>query len=120
MLFGSSGKSFNLLLIFPIIGDSMVFCSQCGEELLETAYFCLKCGVRTSKGVEAGVSYPWNWEKEVEKGLSTAAQEVEKAFNTVRESIGKSIRREPAICPNCGEQNRSNSKFCYKCGKELT
>ena len=98
----------------------MVFCSRCGEELVETAYFCLKCGVRTSKGVEACVPYPWNLEKEVEKALSTAAQEVEKAFNTVRESIGKSIRREPAACPNCGEENQYDSKFCYKCGKELT
>ena len=98
----------------------MVFYPNCGEELPENAYFCLKCGVRTSKGIEAGVSYPWNWEKEVEKALSTAAQEMEKAFNAVRESIYKSTKREPVICPNCGEKNQVGSKFCYKCGKELT
>jgi len=98
----------------------MVFCTQCREELPENAYFCLKCGMRTSKAVEAGVSYPWNWEKEIEKTLSTAGQEVEKAFNTVRDSIHKSINKEPAIRPNCGEKNQSDSKFCSKCGKELT
>ena len=98
----------------------MVFCTQCGEDLPESAYFCLKCGLRTGKGVEAGVSYPWNWEKEAEKTLSTAAQEIEKAFNTVRDNFHKSTEREPAICPNCGEKNESNSKFCSKCGKELT
>jgi uncharacterized membrane protein YvbJ len=97
----------------------MVFCVQCGEELPENAFFCLKCGVRTSIGEGAGVSYPWNWEKEAEKAVSTAAQEMEKAFNTIRASIFKTIKKEPAICPNCGEKNQSNSKFCSKCGKEL-
>jgi len=98
----------------------VVFCSNCGEKLPESSYFCFKCGVITSHGVEAGVSYPWRWDKEVQKALSTAAQEVEKAFNTVRDSIHKSIKKEPAICPNCGEKNQSDSKFCSKCGKELT
>ena len=98
----------------------MVFCTQCGENLPENAYFCFKCGLRTLKGVEAGVSYPWNWEKEAEKALSTAAQEMEKAFNSIRESITKSIKKEPIICPNCGEKNQPNSKYCTKCGKELT
>ena len=98
----------------------MVFCRQCGEELPENAYFCLKCGTRTIKGIEAEVSYPWNWEKEAEKTLSTAAQEIEKAFNTVRDNIHKTIKKEPTTCPNCGEKNQSDSKFCSKCGKELT
>lgn len=96
-----------------------MFCSQCGEELPETANFCLKCGVMTSKGVDAGVSSPWKWDKEVEKTLSTVAKEMEKAFVTVRETIQKSIKREPIICPQCEEKNLYGSKFCYKCGKEL-
>ncbi|UCH03071.1 MAG: zinc-ribbon domain-containing protein [Candidatus Bathyarchaeota archaeon] len=97
-----------------------MFCSNCGEELPETAYFCLQCGVKSSKGVEAGVSYPWNWEKEVKKALSTAAKEVEKAFGTVKESINKTIKKEPITCPNCGEKNQSDSSFCYKCGKAVS
>lgn len=100
-------------------GDIMVFCSHCGEELPENAYFCLICGVMTSKGVETGVSYPWNWEKEMEKTISTATREVEKAFKTVKEGIRKSIKRDPVICPHCKEKNVYGSKFCYKCGKTL-
>jgi len=97
-----------------------VFCSHCREELPETAYFCLKCGVRSSKGEEVGVSYPWNWEKEVEKTLSTVAKEVKGAFNTVKEGVRKSTNREAIFCSTCGEKNRYDSKFCIKCGKELT
>ena len=97
-----------------------MFCPQCGEELPENAYFCFKCGVRTSKGVAAGVSYPWNWEKEVEKALSTATQEMERTFNTVRDSIHKSIKREQVVCPNCKTNNQPDSKFCYKCGKKFS
>ena len=97
----------------------MVFCAQCGENLPENAYFCLKCGVRTSKGEEDGVSYPWNWEKEVEKALSTAANEVEKAFVTVKTSFQKTVKKEPITCPQCGEKNLSSDKFCSKCGKHL-
>jgi len=97
----------------------MAFCTQCGEDLPENAYFCPKCGVRTSKGVEAGVSYPWRWEKEIEKALSIAAKEIEKAFDTIRESVQKSVKREPIICPQCKEKNPYGSRFCSKCGKKL-
>ncbi len=97
----------------------MVFCNHCGEALPENAYFCLKCGARTAKGEEAGVPYPWNWEKEVEKALSTATKEIERAFETVRDSVQKSIRKEPVTCKQCGEKNTPNSKFCYNCGKKL-
>jgi predicted amidophosphoribosyltransferase len=96
-----------------------VFCSNCREELPEDAYFCLKCGVMTNIGVEAGVSYPWNWEKEMEKTLSTVAREMEKTFKTVKESIRKSMRRETVVCSNCKERNLYGSKYCYNCGKEL-
>lgn len=99
---------------------TLVFCTHCGEELPENAYFCLKCGFRTGKGEEAGVPYPVSWEKEVEKALSTATKELEKAFETVKASVQKSVKREPIICQQCGEKNLPSSKFCYKCGKELT
>jgi len=97
----------------------MVFCSGCGEELPETAYFCLKCGVRTIKGIDADIAPPWNWEQQVEKALSKVGKEMEKAFETVRESIQKSIKREPVLCSNCGEKGLSSAKFCYKCGTKF-
>ncbi|NIW13825.1 MAG: zinc-ribbon domain-containing protein, partial [Candidatus Thorarchaeota archaeon] len=67
----------------------MMFCSKCGEELSENAYFCPKCGVRTRKGVEAGVgTTPWEdlratfskMGEDVEKAFSIAGREIEKAF----------------------------------------
>jgi len=97
----------------------MVFCSRCGEELPENAYFCLKCGVRTIKGIEADVAPPWNWEQQAEQALSKVAKEMEKALETVREGVRKSIKREPVICSNCGEKSRGYTKFCYKCGAKL-
>ena len=96
-----------------------MFCSQCGEDLPDAAYFCLKCGARTSKGVEAGVSYPWTWEKEVERALSTVATELEKTFETVKESIRKSTAKDAVVCPGCGGKNLPDARFCYACGKEL-
>jgi len=96
-----------------------MFCSQCGEELPETANFCLKCGVMTRQGIEADVPSPWKWDEEVEKTLSTVAKELEKTFETVREKIHTSIKGESIICPHCGGKNQSGSKFCSKCGNEL-
>jgi hypothetical protein len=43
----------------------------------------------TSKGVEAGISYHWKWEKEVERMLSTVAKELENTFETIKESTRK-------------------------------
>lgn len=104
-----------------------MFCSKCGAELPEDAYFCLKCGVRTRKGVEAGVSVSWAEVKdefseigeEIEKAFINAGKEIEKAFKSARESIRESMRAENVSCPHCGEKNRTDAKFCYNCGKEL-
>ncbi len=97
----------------------MVFCANCGEKLPEEANFCLKCGYRTSRGDEAGVSYPVNWGKEAERALSVASQELEKAFETVGTSLQKTVARETVVCPQCGEKNPAGSRFCYKCGRDL-
>jgi DUF4097 and DUF4098 domain-containing protein YvlB len=37
----------------------MVFCSKCGKDLPENAYFCPACGARTGKGAEANVPMPY-------------------------------------------------------------
>ena len=111
----------------------MVFCSKCGKELPEKAYFCPKCGARTSNGVQANIPIPkerdYDWEeglrqlfsaaaKEVEKALEITKEEVEKAFRMAREEIGKATSRE-IVCPHCGERVLADSRFCRKCGKEL-
>lgn len=106
----------------------MVFCSKCGGELPENAYFCPKCGVRTRKGVEAGIGTT-AWEdlkaafsktgEDVEKAFSIAGREIEKAFKRAREEIGEATRREPVVCSHCGEKNFAGAHFCSKCGKKL-
>jgi len=106
----------------------MVFCSNCGEKLPENAYFCPKCAVRTRKGVEAGISTPWEDLKaafsktgeEIEKAFSIAGREIEKAFKRAREEIREATSREPVVCSHCGEKNFADAQFCYKCGKKLT
>ncbi|MDH5449076.1 MAG: zinc-ribbon domain-containing protein [Candidatus Bathyarchaeota archaeon] len=105
----------------------MVFCSNCGEELTENAYFCPKCGMRTKKGVEAGISTPWEdlrntfskMGEEIEKAFSIAGKEMEKAFKTARDKVKEATSREPFVCPHCGEKNVAGAIFCYKCGKKL-
>jgi len=104
-----------------------VFCSNCGEELPENAYFCSRCGVRTRKGVEAGICTPWEdlreafskMGEEIEKAFSIAGKEMEKAFKTARGKIKEATSREPVVCPDCGEENHTDAKFCFKCGKKL-
>lgn len=104
-----------------------MFCSKCGKELPENAYFCPRCGVRTKRGVEAGISSPWIEElrdlfnkmgQEIEKAFSVAGKEMEKAFKTARGRIRESTMREQ-VCPHCGEKSQSNARFCYNCGKEV-
>ena len=112
-------KNLNLYLgvLYGVI--DLVFCANCGKELPDEAYFCLKCGYRTGKGEEAGVPYALNWGKEVERALSTASRELEKAFETVRSNVQKTVKKDEVVCQQCGERNPAGSKFCYRCGKEL-
>jgi len=106
----------------------LVFCSSCGEKLPDDANFCSKCGVRTKKGVDAGV-YPPLEElrgaltkvgQEMEKAFSAAAREMEKAFRAARENIGESSGSEAVVCSECGERNPDYATFCSKCGKKLS
>jgi ribosomal protein L40E len=106
----------------------LVFCSNCSEKLPENANFCPKCGARTRKGAETGVSPPWKIylqddlskiEKEVEKAISAASTEMEKALRAMREEIRETTTLEPLVCSNCGERNPAKAQFCYKCGKKL-
>ncbi len=105
----------------------MVFCSKCGEKLAEDANFCLKCGARTKKGVDAGVNaFSEDWreglhtmERELEKAFSTASKEIEKAFKTARENIQKATHGDTVTCSNCGQSNPEGASFCHKCGKKL-
>ena len=81
----------------------MPFCSKCGEELPENANFCSKCGVRTSKGREENIPFPWEdvlseVGEEMERAFSRAGREIEKAFKTAKEEIFKATKekKQPA------------------------
>jgi len=103
-----------------------VFCSSCGKELPEGAYFCPKCGVRIMKEVEAGG--PWD---EVEEAFERVGEKLEKAFERVGgeierafEGVGEEVEEAKAgeelvVCPECREENVAGAKFCYKCGGKL-
>lgn len=105
----------------------MGFCTKCGKEVPEDAYFCPSCGARTLKGKEAGVSAPLDevrdalstMGRELEKAFQTAAKEIRGAFETARENVKQSTSIRPVICKNCSQKNLSNANFCTKCGKEL-
>jgi predicted amidophosphoribosyltransferase len=105
----------------------MVFCSRCGKELPEDAYFCPSCGARTQKGSEAGVSTPADEfrdafvkvSQELERAFGMAAKEIQEAFKTAGENIQKATGKGRVVCSNCGEKNTPHARFCYKCGKKL-
>lgn len=101
--------------------------------------FCLKCGVRTEKGVKEGVAIPWasdpHWRQEMDVTLQKASKaiddgvkivretlrdvagEVEKGVNQARTSVKE--KAGPVYCRSCGQENTKYAKYCTKCGKEL-
>ena len=105
----------------------MTYCSNCGEKLPENAYFCLRCGLRTRKGAEAGISTQWEdlsatfskMGAELEKAFTLLGKEMEKAFKSTRDRIKEATSKEIINCPNCKERNQFNAKFCFSCGKKL-
>lgn len=105
----------------------MVFCSKCGAQLPEDAYFCPKCGFRTQKGKEAGAPIPVDdlrrtfrkVGKEMEKAFQTAVEEMQEAFKTAKDTIRESTSKGTVICSNCGERNSVSSIYCHNCGKKL-
>jgi len=104
----------------------MMYCYKCGEKLPEEAYFCPKCGVKIEEKV-AGVSDSREELKdkftqmgiEIEKALSIAAKEIEKAFRNVGDNLREGTNKEIKICPHCGERNLEKAYYCYKCGGEI-
>ena len=105
----------------------MNYCSHCGKEIPEDAYFCPNCGTRALKGAEANVGAPSGemrdafakMSQELEKAFAIAAKEMQAAFQTATENIQKSFYKEPIVCPSCGEKNSGSAIFCSNCGKKL-
>jgi len=107
----------------------MAYCSNCGGEIPEDAFFCPKCGTKTMKGAEANAKYPSDEMRaaftrmgiELEKAFSTAAVEIHAAFKKARENMNaKPAEQEAMICQNCNAKNQSGAIFCRNCGNKLT
>ena len=112
----------------------MSFCSNCGKELDAESNFCSKCGVRTEKGVKAGVAIPWasdpHLRQEMDVALQKASKAIDEGVKIVRETfrdvageVEKGVKQArtsvPVTCQNCGQENTKFAKFCTNCGKEL-
>lgn len=68
----------------------MIYCSNCGEELPEDAYFCHRCGKITIRGEEEGASpreLPPDWESKIESAVSKAVRNVEEGLKVAMENI---------------------------------
>src|SRR4030067_2546351 len=55
--------AFSVMLKFAVLpcllrGKFMAYCSTCGEKLPKDAYFCPKCGTKTSLGMESNAPTP--------------------------------------------------------------
>ncbi len=105
----------------------LTYCSNCGEKLPKDAYFCPKCGTKTTLGAEANAPNPLDemsrafakMSTELEKAFGVAAKEMQEAFQTARENVLKSMQREPVVCAKCGTSNPAGSLYCFKCGQKL-
>ncbi len=114
-------------LIPSVVGSSMVFCTSCGRELSEDAYFCPKCGAVTQAGRKAGVASPledmrqtlWKMGEELGRVLRTTARQTQSALAKTSEEIRHRVE-STSRCANCGNMNPFGSRFCSSCGKTLT
>jgi uncharacterized membrane protein YvbJ len=105
----------------------MVYCSHCGNQISDDAYFCPKCGTRTQAGINAGAAESSDemretlirLSKEMEKAFIIAARNVQDAFDTAKKNVQKTMVKEVIVCPNCNEKNPTNASYCHKCGTKL-
>jgi len=114
----------------------MVYCSHCGNQVAEEAYFCPKCGTKTETGKTAKVNYPsgelqdafYRVGTELERAFTIAAHETHAALKKAGENIQKNTQGQTSqaasensvTCPNCGAKNVAGAVFCHSCGKKIT
>lgn len=114
----------------------MAYCSNCGAQIADDAYFCPKCGTKTPAGKTAKVVYPSNEIRdtfyqvglELEKAFTLAAKETHAAFKKASQDFqqktsttqtGQASEQATVVCPNCGAKNISGAVFCHNCGKRI-
>ena len=106
----------------------MVYCSNCGVQIADDAYFCPKCGTKTVVGKNAKASYPsdelrdafYQVGAELEHAFTIAAHETHKAILQARNNLQQKPAQPQAVtCPKCGAKNPVGSLFCSACGSRL-
>ncbi len=111
-----------------IYGEKLVYCSNCGEKIDDSAYFCPKCGTKTDKGKAAKAAYPADELRdafyqvgiELEKAFNIAAQETHSAIQRARENWQQKTPQDQTVtCPKCATKNPTGSIFCHNCGTRL-
>ena len=73
----------------------MVYCSNCGAQIADDAYFCPKCGTKTEKGKAAKAAYPSDELRdafyqvgiELERAFTIAARETHQAILKARDNL---------------------------------
>ncbi len=114
-----------LTCIFTV--KNLVYCSNCGAQIADDAYFCPKCGTKTETGKAAKAPYPADELRdafyqvgiELERAFNTAARETHSAIKKARENWQKSAPGQPVTCPKCATKNPEGSIFCHNCGTRL-
>jgi len=103
-------------------------CSNCGEKIVDDAYFCPKCGTKTAIGRAANAAYPagelrdafYSVGIELEKAFNIAARETHSAIQKAKENLQqKPAQPETVACPKCSTKNPSGSIFCNSCGTRI-
>jgi predicted amidophosphoribosyltransferase len=112
----------------------MVYCSNCGSKLDDSAYFCFKCGTKTQVGKAAKVMYPYDELRdafytvgvELEKAFDIAARQTQAAFKKVSENMQQktsttqqATAQGTVVCSTCQTNNASSAVFCVNCGAKI-
>jgi len=104
------------------------YCSNCGQEIPEDAYFCPKCGTKTAKGRASKAAYPadelrdafYSVGIELERAFNMAARETHSAIQRARKNFRQEYSpKTTVVCPKCGTKNPYGSIFCYSCGSRI-
>lgn len=104
---------------------NLVYCSNCGTQIADDAYFCPKCGAKTEKGKAAKAHYPADELRdafyqvgiELEKAFNMAARETHSAIQKARDNWQqKPVQEQTFACPKCATKNSVGSIFCHNCG----
>ena len=117
-------QTFNFWMFKATPGITMETCEKCGAQLGFDALFCPKCGVRTPKGKRERAEIPWEEHlaevrEKIDEAVSLAFEEVQKGLKTAREEINKSTSAKKIYCPKCGEASPPSAQYCWGCGNKF-